>query len=57
MGAETHVTRGEPKLDDEEEEAISTLNGFADYKAHVCPHQAWPPGPNVYIYDSYTKHY
>ena len=56
MGAETHVTRGEPKLDDEEEEAISTLNGFADYKAHVCPHQA---GHRVqmFIYDSYTKHY
>ena len=23
-------------------------NGFADYKAHVCPHQAWPQIPNVY---------
>ena len=49
MGAETHVTRCKPKSDDKEEEAMSTLNGFADYKAHVCPHQAWPPGPNVYI--------
>ena len=49
MGAETHVTRCKPKSDDKEEEAMSTPNGFADYKAHVCPHQACPLGPTVYI--------
>ena len=44
------VTRCKPKSDDEKEEEISSLNGFADYKAaHVCPHRSWPPSPNVYV--------
>ena len=38
--------------DEEEKESVSSPNGFADYKAHVCPHQEEPQSPNIYT----TKH-